>query len=277
MNRALGQVLELVRAWEPAYRRWWSHPRRRESGGLAPWSDADEERWRSLLGFDAERMAAVAHELRWVSTELAAHRTGIAEVVTAGGMPEPAAHRCASVADAVAASAADAASLADAIERAAARIGTVLDAVVDGVLRAAEALDAGPYPTPGLAHRDIDAAGAADEAPHDPDRWRALDELVERHSGVLAALRAGMTEPSPHGNAGPDVWCDGDTGCLPRPSPWLSVPLPPPAEDVGVWVSEPWRPLPAAPGTGPLLPGTDGIRPGTDRGVHVAQLPDRPF
>lgn len=281
-------VLDQVRCWAPVYRRWWDHPCRPDHGGVEPWSVADEERWARLGAIDPERMAAVAGELRWVSAELATHQADLAELVAARGIPEAAARLCASLARAGDDRATDAALLAEAVDRAARDAGVLLDALASRVSSAAAALvDASPYPSPGLAHLDIDAADRLVRGvSHGPGRWRTLDTFVERHGAVLAELRAHLAEAADRLGSDLrdelDVWCDGDTGCAPAPPPalpsWPSEPRwpsqPAPLDDV--WMSEPWQPLSTSPDSGPLLPGTDGSRPGTETGVRVAQLPDRP-
>ncbi|MBO0875288.1 MAG: hypothetical protein J2P19_18045 [Pseudonocardia sp.] len=278
---AVEHVLDQVRGWEPVYRRWWDHPCRRGHGGVEPWSAEDEERWAWLSAIEPERMAAVAGELRWVSAELATHQAGLAEFVALGGIPKPAAQWCASLARAADDRATDAALLAEAVDRVARDADGLLNQMVGRVLRAAAALDkASTYPSPGLAHLEIDVADQLRQGVPRPDRWHSLDTFVERHGVVLAELRAYLAGAADRLGLGPraglGVWCDGDVGCLPTPHP-ASPPGPElPVPPAGVWISEPWHPLRASPDSGPLLPGTEGSRPGTETGVRVAQLPDRP-
>jgi hypothetical protein len=149
-----------------------------------------------------------------------------------------------------------------------------------------------------LAHREADDADgwascrAGRGAPEVAEtgavaRWRALDELVESHSAVLAALRTALAAADGRGGA-IDGWC-GDRGGGPDRScasgVWVDEGAPS-TRDIVVdrayrdqaWQT--WVPVPSTPavvpGAGPLLAGTEGSRPETDIGVRIAQLPDGP-
>jgi hypothetical protein len=316
---AVAGHLAVLHEWSPVYQRWWVHPGRSGDDAVPPWSDTEQARLdRLAVDLDPDQLSEAAERL---AAEAVMVEQLAAAVFTAGAdagvgvaaeVGSALADRCAEVAAAVRARAADLSSLAHDLRRAAERVEVWLAELVS-LLRRSDGGGGGAYRSPGSAHRDIDDAdrlapgGGSDEA----RRWPALDGLVERHGGMIAVLRGAMASvespdspgaPFPPG--APDGWC-GDRGhgagwpC--GAGAWESG-WPPPVADVATGpdpvvadraeqdrVLTIWQPLPLVPrvpglvdpgglepGVGPLLPGTDGDRVGTDTGVRIAQLPDAP-
>lgn len=282
-------VLDVLRLWAPVYLRWWDHPCGQHGFSVRPWSAADEELVARLDALDTEQLLSMAGQLRRVTSDLASAEAELATAASGGEIPRPAEHRCAAVARAVGGHGAHAALLADRLYRVADSIEVLLEVLVSRALRAAAGLvEASPYPSVGLAHQEIDAADRAPRGTDDLNRWRSLDQLVERQGVVLTVLRTGLVEVADQfGIDRRDVWCDGHTGCSvdqwAAAGQWAEVDQragvdqwveADPRADWGGWRALPVDPFPR-PSSGPVLAGTEGSRPGTETGVRIAQLPDR--
>jgi hypothetical protein len=309
--------LATLREWRSVYRRWWTHPGRADGDVVAPWTDADQARLDRLTAADPEQLDAAAARLAGEAVTLehlvapileAGAHAGAAMAADAG---VAVADRCADVASAVRAQAADLMALAHDLRRAAARLESWLVELVSLVRRAAGSGPGAAYPSLTSAHGDVDDAdrrAPRDDGSAEPVRWPALDELVDRHGAMIRLVRAAMDEADPPGTR--DGWC-GDRGhgagwpCVPGvwesgwppPVPAVGQTLPDHDRAGGIVVDRAeqdrvlavWQPLPITPrfpgltdpsmiepGVGPVLPGTEAGRVGTDTGIRISQLPDGP-
>jgi hypothetical protein len=306
---ALGPVLATVRDWRAVYERWWAHPGRRGGGVVPPWSAADEARLDRLTGTDPDELTASASRLDAVAGDLGeiGHRVGL--VGGGGGIGSAAGGRCLELATAVRASVAEATGLAGELRSAAAALESLLAELTTQARWVGEGIDSG-YRSLALAYLMLDgadrvqdgadrASAEADRAPAaaersasalgevaGQERWAGLDELCDRHAGVLTALRTAMDAAERAGGSPGRTDPPGRSG---HPGMWLSGEGAQPAAEIAVnqdyaeRVWQVWQALPArpvgseiSPGDGPMLPGTEGSRIGTDTGVRIAQLPDPP-
>ena len=299
---ALPPALAELRAWRAVYERWWAHPGRR-GGAVPPWSAADEARLAGLAGTDPDELTASAARLDAVAADLGEIGRAVGLVGAGSGVGSAAAGRCLELATAVRPSVAEATGLAGELRSTAAALESLLTELADQARRLAEDVDGG-YRSLLLAHRVLDEADRAVEQGPDrafdwPNRagegagelagsagWPGLDELVDRHAGVLTALRTAMDAAE---RSVDSPGCADLPGRSHPPGMWLSEGAQPAAEIVvnrdyteRVW--QVWQPLPAgpagpevSPGDGPMLPGTEGSRTGTDTGVRIAHLAEPPI
>lgn len=293
---AIAPVLAALEMWRPVYRRWWAHPCRRGVAAEHPWSTAEQDRCARLVGVEPGELAIAADRLDREAADVDDLEREVGVLAGAGIGPD-ASGRAAVLGAAIESEVAELTGLATQLRADSVRLESWLAELAQQVLRAGDGAPAGgDHRSVWLAHREADEAdGSAmcdaglgappTEETVEVVRWGALDELVERHSAVLRALRAALAGDA--GIGAIDSW-SGDPGGGPEHAvsgTWVSGGTPLVREVVidrayRDQVRQVWQPLDSAPlpdaGTGPLLAGTEGSRTETDTGVRIAQLPDRP-
>jgi hypothetical protein len=293
---AIAPVLAALEMWRPVYQRWWAHPCRRGVAAEHPWSIAEQDRCARLAGVEPGELASAADRLDREAADVDDLGRKVGMLAEAGIGPG-ASGRAAVLGAAIESEVAELTGLATQLRADSVRLESWLAEFVQQVLRAGDGAPAGgDHRSVWLAHRVADEADGsamcragrgAPEADETVEvvRWRVLDELVDRHSAVLGALRTALAGDGHIGAI--DSW-SGDPGGGPEHAvsgTWVSGGIPLTREIVvdqayRDQVRQVWQPLDSAPaiatGTGPLLPGTEGSRTETDTGVRIAQLPDRP-